>query len=303
MIGKKLVKTQGTTESDFETKKTREQVTIDILRQAANMVMPFLEFTAEVSHGETDPVACLDSQLYYGKVRGQKKWFRHEKVGERPPGCPDQEEHMGVLYKFYKKKVANHLTILNRSAMPEKVKIATFSSEIIRRLKTTSIHVSQMETEEILTNLMDDLAAMGYNQDWRENILKSALKGYMRVLDKVEKGEVKRNRKGVDSMKQRRFKKLLGIREWYRVERETPDAWEVTEPWEKQGIRATRKIKRQSDSRYIESVFFVPHTPGGALRHVLTKLEESLKFRTRFKYIEEMGRSAREMVVQKDQDP
>ena len=49
--------------------------------------------------------------------------------------------------------------------------------------------------------------------------------------DKVEKGEVKRNRKGVDSMKQRRFKKLLGIREWYRVERETPDAWEVTFIW------------------------------------------------------------------------
>ena len=39
------------------------------------------------------------------------------------------------------------------------------------------------------------------------------------------------------------------------------------------------------------------------MRHVLTKLEESLKFRTRFKFIEEMGRSVREMVVQKDPDP
>ena len=52
-----------------------------------------------------------------------------------------------------------------------------------------------------------------------------------------------------------------------------------------------------------ESVFFVPHTPGGTLRNILTKLEESLKFRTRFKCIEEIGRSVREMVVQKDRDP
>ena len=119
--------------------------------------------------------------------------------------------------------------------MTDKVKIANFSSEITIRLKTTSIHISQSETEDILTTLMDDLASMGYSPEWRENVLKSAMTGYMRVLSKVDRGEVTRNRKGVDSLKMRRFKKLLGIREWYKVEREAPDAWEVTE------VRITRE--------------------------------------------------------------
>ena len=39
------------------------------------------------------------------------------------------------------------------------------------------------------------------------------------------------------------------------------------------------------------------------MKNTLTRLEESLKFQTRYKYIEEMGRSVREMLVQKDPDP
>ena len=35
----------------------------------------------------------------------------------------------------------------------------------------------------------------------------------------------------------------------------------------------------------------------------MTKLEEKLGFKTRFKYCEEMGRSIREMAVRKDPDP
>ena len=105
---------------------------------------------------------------------------------------------------------------------------------------------------------MDGLASIVYSPEWRENVLKSAMTGYMRVLSKVDRGEVTRNRKGVDSLKMRRFNKLLGIREWYKVEREAPDAWEVTEPWERQGSKNHKRVNRTKDSQYVESVFFVP---------------------------------------------
>ena len=59
--------------------------------------------------------------------------------------------------------MTNPLTILERSAMPEGVKVATFSSEILQRQNTTSTGISQEETEEILLDMMDDLTDMGYS--------------------------------------------------------------------------------------------------------------------------------------------
>ena len=39
------------------------------------------------------------------------------------------------------------------------------------------------------------------------------------------------------------------------------------------------------------------------MRNKLSRLEENLKFTTRFKYAEQMGRSMRELVVRKDPEP
>ena len=43
-----------------------------------------------------------------------------------------------IEYKFFKKKMSNHLTILERSAIPERVKRCSHTQEIIRRLRNTS---------------------------------------------------------------------------------------------------------------------------------------------------------------------
>ena len=54
------------------------------------------------------------------------------------------------MYKFYSKPVTSKMTILRRSAMPEGLKVATTSQEILRRLKTTSVGTSKEITEKIL---------------------------------------------------------------------------------------------------------------------------------------------------------
>ena len=43
-----------------------------------------------------------------------------------------------VMYQFFKKPMANRLTILKRSAVPEQIKVTTMVSEIIRRWKRIS---------------------------------------------------------------------------------------------------------------------------------------------------------------------
>ena len=143
--------------------------------------------------------------------------------------------------------MTNPLTILERSAMPEGVKVATFSSEILRRLKTTSTGISQEESEEIILDMMDDLTAMGYSQQWKEKVLKAAMSGHMRILQKVKVGEASLHRKGKETLKARRFKKLVGATEWFRVE-EQDDAREIMAPWEKTG-KGRNMRKREGDAR------------------------------------------------------
>ena len=84
------------------------------------------------------------------------------------------------------------------------------SSEIVRRLKTTSEFLSKDTFCDMLKTFMDELAAMGYGLDWRKRVLVSSIRGYMRVLRKVEYGEVTRNREGYMTRGHRRYKKHYG---------------------------------------------------------------------------------------------
>ena len=47
----------------------------------------------------------------------------------------------------------------------------------------------------------------------------------------------------------------------------------------------------KTDDRYVEAVTFLPHTNASELKMRLTKIEERLKFRTRYRYIETGGRT------------
>ena len=70
---------------------------------------------------------------------------------------------------------------------------------------------------------------MGYQEIWRSKMLKDAMVGYTRVLQKVAQGETQRNRKGVCTLLSRRFKRLVGPNELFRLDQDT-DAVELTPP-------------------------------------------------------------------------
>ena len=56
-----------------------------------------------------------------------------------------------IIYKFYKKEVSNNLVILNKLAMPKKVKRITCIQEVIRRLRNSKRELSWSIKREILT--------------------------------------------------------------------------------------------------------------------------------------------------------
>ena len=48
-----------------------------ILREMANSVVNFLEFTYKTSEGPDRPVPCLDTQVWFGQPDLRKAWFQN----------------------------------------------------------------------------------------------------------------------------------------------------------------------------------------------------------------------------------
>merc|ERR1711954_45680 len=140
------------------------------------------------------------------------------------------------------------------------------TSEILRRLKCTSLGVGREKQERRLRNFMNDLAAMGYSHEWRSNVMESAMRGYCRILFNTRNGTTLRNRTGQCTAKKRRFMKLVGMAEWYKVRETSDPELEIAEERPK-----TWNKPRESDKRYIESIVYIPHTPGSVLKNNLTR--------------------------------
>ena len=70
-----------------------------------------------------------------GVPEPNRTWFKcKETEKELPPGQEGKTTARStIMYSFYSKPMANLLTILKRSAMPEGTKVATVTAEIMRR--------------------------------------------------------------------------------------------------------------------------------------------------------------------------
>ena len=296
-------------QEDIQTGKTREQVTLNVMTKIASTQVSFLKFTGEVSEGPERRVPVLDSELWWGVPEGQHQWFKgQENQGEVIPGqIRDSEPRRKggtVMYSFYSKPMSNPLTILRRSAMPESTKVATISSEVLRRWKCTSEELSSKSLEDITVKYMDNLTGMGYSLEWRKRLLSSTLKGYMRILSQCAEGHSTRNRLGVATYQKRRFRKSVGKQHWFRpVLEEGLESAELPRGPDDQGCKGRQKKSSGGSSKYIEAVLFIPHTPEGTLRASLNSLEAGLRFKTRIKYVEQQGRTVAEMLVRKDPTP
>ena len=68
-----------------------------------------------------------------------------------------------IEYKFYKKSMANHLTAMERSAVPDKIKRCSHTQEVIRRLRNTSINIDWSTKADILSEFCNSLLTLGYS--------------------------------------------------------------------------------------------------------------------------------------------
>ena len=148
-----------------------------------------------------------------GKSACDGPWFKHaETETELAPGKEKDahEARTQIEFIFYKKPMSNKISILRRSALPEATKVSTMVAEIHSRWKNTWEGASTSTFENITKLVLDDLSSMGYNEQWRREILLKATRGYMRILKLQKKGETLRNRPEKMTQLKRRYKKLTG---------------------------------------------------------------------------------------------
>ena len=80
------------------------------------------------------------------------------------------EEHK-VQYQFYRKPVANPLTMLEMSAMPASMKRRVLTQEVVRICKNTRPGLQWEKTAEQLTDFSQRLRASGYKEDYRLQVI------------------------------------------------------------------------------------------------------------------------------------
>ena len=99
----------------------------------------------------------------------------------------------------------------------------------------------------------------------------------------------------------RRFSKLLGKSEWFKQKEDQQD--EHLELGDQMWPRCRTegaKSERETQAR-VESVYFVPHTPGGQLRKQFMEVEERIRStKGKIKFVESMGLTIGQRLSRKD---
>ena len=246
------------------------------VRKMSNSILPFIQLKEEVaSDCKEGRLPMLDFQVWKEMVEKE-----------------DGEKETLIKYEFYEKPMASKLMIMDRSALPHRIKVTTLSQEVVRRMKNTGRSVGEERRKKILTRMMTKMKRSGYNERMRRRVLVAGLRGYNNMVMVEEGGGRKVNRPRWDGARERRFKKMAAKSSWFRSKKKKQGGTG------KFGKKGEKKRGREEESD-IEAVMFVPHTPGGLLAKLLQEEDDRFRKGTgmkRIKMVERGGRTVKDIV-------
>ena len=154
-----------------------------------------------------------------------------------------------VLHEYYSKSVSSKSVVDNRSAMPLRDKRTVITQDILRIILRCS---PTLPWERIKTHLDDytmRLQFSGYSEQFRRQVVKSAITAHRRIKEKVESGE----------------RPLYRRKQWKQNER-TKEKRKRKENWYKQ--------KTKNKEKEFMSVLFVQPTEGSVLKKTYEEVIE-----------------------------
>ena len=172
-------------------------------------------------------------------------------------------------YKFYSKKVANPLLLMNHSALPDRVKRNSLVQQAMTRMRNTRRTLPWEVVADTLTEFSLRLKWSGYCSTYRAEILYAAVTGYDRLLARVDRGERPLHRPREWEAEARLRKKALAKVSWYRP---------------------------------ADTVIFIPATPGGKLTEKLRDVlqEEGRRLNLNIRAVEQGGVSLKRKLTGAD---
>jgi hypothetical protein len=93
-----------------------------------------------------------------------------------------------VVYKFYKKPMANKHTMMARSALSDRVKRSTMTNEAMRRLLCCSPNLDEASRRAVMEDYARMLRRSGYSERFRHEVISDAMRGYEKRLKEEEEG-------------------------------------------------------------------------------------------------------------------
>ena len=121
-----------------------------------------------------------------------------------------------IHYEFYRKPMSRQTPLLERSALPDRVKVSTVSQETIRRLKNTSRELEVVHMNNIIEQYICDLKRGGFSQEWILNAVGSGVTGYIRMVQNEISGLSPLNRPEKFTKTNRRYKSLCLKSDWFK---------------------------------------------------------------------------------------
>ena len=234
--GSEVVWSQEQEETDRTQSRTREEVTMEVTRDIADSIIPWLKFTMDLpQYHDNGMVPILDLQV----------WVQH-------PSQEEMESGLGsdlLMWIFYEKDTASEHVFMADSAYTWRSKITTLSMEAFRRMRNTSRQASLTTRSSILKTFIRKVRGSGYSLKSCIGILESGLRHYYRKLQVDLEGGPKLNLRCDSDAAQKRRTKIGASHNWFSRRRGGADEkWKKENHWRNQDCadnQATEGARRR----------------------------------------------------------
>ena len=122
-----------------------------------------------------------------------------------------------VDYKFYSKPCSSKNVMMKNSAMTARTKMSSLRQEAVRRLRNTRTTLPWKDYQApILSDLARKMARSGYNEAYREAVIKSGVAGFEKQVESRRMGTKPLFRPRAWNKEERRKKKMAKEAAWHK---------------------------------------------------------------------------------------
>ena len=174
------------------------------MSKMADSICPILKTTYDCPGMQANgKMALLNLQVWVERVEKQDGEGRRRRAWE-------------VIWEYYRKPCATRTLILERSAMSERTKRSTLTQEAIQILRNCSPSLPWTQKAAHLSDFSLRMKISGYNERYRETIIRSAITAWEKQIEKDASGECPLYRQREWKQDERRKKKEYKKTNWFR---------------------------------------------------------------------------------------